>query len=185
MQIIQEWVLSFDSADDLELALETIKLPIGVVRSVKEVEESAWAKEWGAFVDIPDRHGGHGVVPQSPWRFSDATTGAHGSFSYPGEDNTAVLQEWLDFDHTAIADLADRGVLRSRIPADVDQRHVAGDRSGALDVRPPIHRQRRPDPVPGAEQAHSTSRSFLVFQPSRLGTIHVKKSVESNALMPT
>jgi crotonobetainyl-CoA:carnitine CoA-transferase CaiB-like acyl-CoA transferase len=121
VQIIQEWVLGFDSADDLERALETIKLPIGVVRSVKEVEESTWAKEWGAFVDIPDRHGGHGVVPQSPWRFSDATSGAHGSFSYPGEDNAAVLQEWLDFDVTAIADLADRGVLRSRIPADVDE----------------------------------------------------------------
>jgi CoA:oxalate CoA-transferase len=121
VQIVRDWVLRFETADDLERALETIKLPIGVVRSVKEVEQSAWAKEWGAFVAVPDRHGGHGVIPQSPWRFSDASTGAHGSFSYPGEDNAAVLQEWLDVDDTAVADLTERGVLRSRIPADVDR----------------------------------------------------------------
>jgi crotonobetainyl-CoA:carnitine CoA-transferase CaiB-like acyl-CoA transferase len=121
VEIIRNWVLTFDDADDLERALETIKLPIGVVRSVKEVEGSAWAKEWGAFVDVPDRHGGRAVIAQSPWRFSDATTGARGSFSYPGEDNGAVLKEWLDFDSTAITDLTERGVLRSRIPADVDQ----------------------------------------------------------------
>jgi CoA:oxalate CoA-transferase len=121
VEVIQEWVLTFDEVDDLERALGTIKLPIGVVRSVKEVEQSRWAKEWGAFVDVPDRHGGRAVIPQSPWRFSDATTGAHGSFSYPGEDNGAVLQEWLDLDATAVDDLAERGVLRSRVPADVDQ----------------------------------------------------------------
>jgi hypothetical protein len=35
---------------------------------------------------------------------------------------TAVLEEWLGFGATAIADLADRGVLRSRTPADADKR---------------------------------------------------------------
>jgi crotonobetainyl-CoA:carnitine CoA-transferase CaiB-like acyl-CoA transferase len=117
--IIQEWVLSVHDFYELETILSSIHLPIGRIRTVKELAASEWAIESGAFVEVSDRHGGTAKIPQSPWRFSGATTGARGSAAYPGEHNSLVMQEVLGLSAGEISELETSGILRSRLPDNI------------------------------------------------------------------
>ncbi len=118
-RIIQEWVLSVPRFDELETILSGIHLPIGRIRTVKDLAASEWATEAKAFVEVSDRHGGTAKIPQSPWRFSGATTGARGSAAYPGEHNALVMQEVLGLTAGEITELESSEILRSRLPDNI------------------------------------------------------------------
>ena len=117
LEILQEWVLTFDTLDDLEDALHRGRLVMGVVRSLKDAGETVWAEERGAVVEVSDRGGGTIRIPNSPWRFSDADTGVRGEPAYRGEHNAAVLREWLDHDELSIVAMEEAGALSSRPPS--------------------------------------------------------------------
>jgi CoA:oxalate CoA-transferase len=113
---VQRWVLGFDDLDDLEAALATVRIPLGVVRSVAEVAETAWAKERGVFAEVSDRSGGTIRIPSSPWRFSDAPdVGVAGDPAFRGEHNRAVFAE-LGLADDELDRLEADGVLSSRPP---------------------------------------------------------------------
>src|SRR5438132_1362359 len=82
---LQEWAAGLDGPEALERALEPSRLATGVVRSVEEAGAGTWARERGAVVEVDDRSGGRLRLPNSPWRFSDATTGVRGVPAYRGE----------------------------------------------------------------------------------------------------
>jgi crotonobetainyl-CoA:carnitine CoA-transferase CaiB-like acyl-CoA transferase len=125
--IVQEWVLTIPEFTELEAILSSIHLPIGRIRTIRELSESDWAIESGAFVEVSDRHGGVAKIPQSPWRFSEATTGARGSAAYPGEHNSLIMQEVLGLSPEEIADLENAGTLRSRLPDNITPETIPSD----------------------------------------------------------
>jgi crotonobetainyl-CoA:carnitine CoA-transferase CaiB-like acyl-CoA transferase len=108
--------LRFPDPDELEAALAERELAMGVLRTVKEVAESAWAKDREAIVEVPDRSGGGLRIPNSPWHFSGADTGVRGQPAYRGEHNREVLMELCGLSAAEIDQLDAAGVLSSRVP---------------------------------------------------------------------
>ena len=108
--------MSFTNLDELEAVLAAANLPMGVVRSSGAAATSRWAVARGAVVHVDDRLGGTVRIPEAPWRFSAATTGAHGAPAYRGEHNREVLHELLDVNDTTLARWEIEGLLSSRIP---------------------------------------------------------------------
>jgi len=109
-EIVQRWILSFDSLATLDAQLDEAKLAFGVVRDVEEFAASEWAQWWGAVEEVDNRAGGTARIPGKPWRFSRDKLCHPGTPSFRGEHNSAVLSE-LGFTTEEIRSLADRGVL--------------------------------------------------------------------------
>jgi crotonobetainyl-CoA:carnitine CoA-transferase CaiB-like acyl-CoA transferase len=104
-------------AAELERRFAEHRLAVGVLRSVRELCDTQWARERGAVVEVSDRGGGTIRVPNAPWRFSDAPGVAlRGEPRYRGEDNRAVLAELLGLDDASLDRLESTGVLSSRLP---------------------------------------------------------------------
>jgi CoA:oxalate CoA-transferase len=116
MHIINEWVLGFETPEELDAALRAGRLVMGLVRTLKEGASTAWAQARGAIVEVSDRGDGSFHVPNTPWRFSEAESGAHGVPAYRGEHNREVLKEFLDMDDADIDELEANDVLSSRLP---------------------------------------------------------------------
>ena len=116
LDILQQWAGRLDSPEALEAALAPVRLAVGVVRSVAEAGSGPWAHQRGAVVEVDDRSGGRVRLPNSPWRFSEATTGVRGLPAFRGEHNREILQELLGLDPAEIAGLEAGGVLGSRPP---------------------------------------------------------------------
>ena len=116
LAIIEAWAGTFTDLDVLERALAGAGIAMGVVRVAGEAATSEWAEARGATVSVDDRVGGTIRIPEAPWRFSDAPTGAGGVPAYRGEHNREVLRELLGTDDATLADWEDRGVLSARVP---------------------------------------------------------------------
>ncbi|MFM7271248.1 MAG: CaiB/BaiF CoA transferase family protein, partial [Actinomycetes bacterium] len=117
LAIIREWVASFDRVEDLQARLDEIGLVNGVVRTIAEAADTAWARDRGAIAEVDDRRGGLARIPQAPWRFSDADTGVRGVPAWRGEHNREVLAELLGLDPATIEQLETDGVLSARAPS--------------------------------------------------------------------
>jgi crotonobetainyl-CoA:carnitine CoA-transferase CaiB-like acyl-CoA transferase len=107
---------AFSAPDALEAALAEHGLAMGVLRSVREVADSEWARQREAIVAVPDRGGGTIRIPNSPWQFSDADAGVRGQPAYRGEHNREVLAELCGLDDAELDALEAAGVLSSRLP---------------------------------------------------------------------
>lgn len=116
LQIIQDWVSTFDSVEALDVEMRKGNLVMGFVRTFTEAAATDWAKERGAIVEVSDRGDGSFMVPNTPWRFSTATTGAHGVPAYRGEHNHEVLAELLELSSEEIAALEMAEIISSRLP---------------------------------------------------------------------
>jgi crotonobetainyl-CoA:carnitine CoA-transferase CaiB-like acyl-CoA transferase len=104
-------------AEQYERQFAEHRLAVGVLRSVRDVCDTEWAREREVVVEVNDRGGGTIRVPNAPWRFSDAPDVAvRGEPRYRGEDNRAVLTELLGFDDAELDRLESIGVLSSRLP---------------------------------------------------------------------
>jgi crotonobetainyl-CoA:carnitine CoA-transferase CaiB-like acyl-CoA transferase len=119
-EIIQRWILTFDSLPALEAQLDEAKLAFGVVRTIDEFAASEWASWWGAVETVDDRVGGQVAIPGKPWRFSDERLDPAGVPAYRGEHNRQVLRE-LDFPEHVIAMYERQGVLTSAVPGHEEQ----------------------------------------------------------------
>ena len=116
IDLVEAWTRGFTDLDELEAVLAAHGLPMGVVRSSGAAANSAWAQARGAIVDVDDRLGGTIRIPEAPWRFSGAITGAHGSPAYRGEHNRAVLRDLADADDDTLDRWEVEGLLSSRVP---------------------------------------------------------------------
>jgi crotonobetainyl-CoA:carnitine CoA-transferase CaiB-like acyl-CoA transferase len=110
-------------AEEFERRFAEHRLAVGVLRSVRELCDTDWARERGAVVDVSDRGGGTVRVPNAPWRFSDAPgVAVRGEPRYRGEDNRTVLSELLGLDDAELDRLESTGVLSSRLPRSPESR---------------------------------------------------------------
>lgn len=109
-QIVQDWILTFDSLAALDAQLDEAKLAFGVVRDIKDFAESEWAQWWGATESIDDRAGGTARVPGKPWRFSANELEHPGLPAFRGEHNGEVLRE-LGYSIEEIDELTIRNVM--------------------------------------------------------------------------
>jgi crotonobetainyl-CoA:carnitine CoA-transferase CaiB-like acyl-CoA transferase len=116
LAIVEAWATTFTDVDALERTLADAGIAMGVVRAAGDAATSSWGVARGATVAVDDRVGGTIRIPEAPWRFSDATTGAHGVPAYRGEHNREVLRELLGADDATLAGWEARGVLSSRVP---------------------------------------------------------------------
>ena len=109
-QIVQDWILTFDSLEMLDAQLDEAKLAFGVVRDIKDFASSEWAKWWGATEEVDDRAGGVARVPGKPWKFSASELEHPGIPAFRGEHNREVLIE-LGYDPEQIDELVSRNVM--------------------------------------------------------------------------
>jgi crotonobetainyl-CoA:carnitine CoA-transferase CaiB-like acyl-CoA transferase len=109
-RIVQEWILTFPTTEQLEKVLDSAGIAMGVVRSTRDFAQTEWADHWGAFVEVSDRRGGTYSIPGPPWRFSNGTLDRAGDPRFQGEDNVAVLTE-LGYTADTIARLEDEGAV--------------------------------------------------------------------------
>jgi crotonobetainyl-CoA:carnitine CoA-transferase CaiB-like acyl-CoA transferase len=102
--------------DELEQRLAEEQLAMGVLRTVAEVATTEWAATSEAFVAVPDRGGGTLRIPNAPWRFSAADSGARGEPAYRGEHNRDVFGGVCGLAEQELVRLEEAGVLSSRLP---------------------------------------------------------------------
>jgi crotonobetainyl-CoA:carnitine CoA-transferase CaiB-like acyl-CoA transferase len=107
---------AFPTSAALEAALAEEGLAMGVLRTVREVADSEWARDQDAIVEVPDRGTGSVRIPNSPWQFSDADVGVRGQPAYRGEHNREVLRDLCELTDAEIDQLEADGVVSSRLP---------------------------------------------------------------------
>ena len=111
-ELMQEWASVFDSVTEFERALDSARIPLGVVKPVADVPQEAWAQSRGAFVDV-DVNGTSRLIPRSPTRYSDSETGPR-TGAYPrGAHNREVLGRVLGLSNAELDELEQADVLQS------------------------------------------------------------------------
>jgi crotonobetainyl-CoA:carnitine CoA-transferase CaiB-like acyl-CoA transferase len=113
---MQAWASSFEDSAAIEAVFIQNGIAMGVLRTVREVATSPWARERQAVLGVTDRGDGEIRVPNSPFKFSDADVGVRGVPRYRGEDNREVLGRMLGLDDAELDRLEAEGVLTSRVP---------------------------------------------------------------------
>ena len=111
------WVAGFDNAAELETAIGVSTVLAAEVRTVAELAGTDWAAERGAFVAVDLGRGNEVVVPQAPWRFSDADSGVQPIIGFRGEHNREILSRMLGLDDAELDRLSAEGVISERVPA--------------------------------------------------------------------
>ena len=113
---MRDWAATVPDADEFERRCDAHGFAMGVMRSVREIAESEWARSRGAIVEIDDRSGGYVRVPNAPWHFERGDVGTSGAPRFRGEDNRTILRDLLGMDDATIDDLERRAVISSRLP---------------------------------------------------------------------
>ena len=90
---VRAWIMTFSDLDQLQAQVSEAGLAIGLVRTTKDFGEGAWAKEWGAVVQVDDRAGGTTPMPGNPWLFGRSILPPPGAPAFQGEHNEEILGE--------------------------------------------------------------------------------------------
>ncbi len=114
--IVAGWLAGFSDLESAERALDAGRIASSRVHSTAEALRLPEVEARGLVRALDDRGGGTVRVIDSPWRFSGAESGVHGSAAYRGEHNRDVLRELLGWDDARIAALEAAGVLSRRVP---------------------------------------------------------------------
>jgi crotonobetainyl-CoA:carnitine CoA-transferase CaiB-like acyl-CoA transferase len=111
------YMLGLADWDAVEAAMDRINIAWGRLRPGRTLREQPSLQHRGSILEIDDRAGGVRPIPQSPYRFSAASSGVRGVAPHRGEHNAEVLSEWLGLGAADVETLARQGVLGSDIPA--------------------------------------------------------------------
>ncbi|WP_227246900.1 CaiB/BaiF CoA transferase family protein [Paraburkholderia caribensis] len=122
--VIQTWMLSFRDLKTLDAQLDEAKIAMGQIRTLKELAETDWAKQWGAVHEITDRRGGSYLIHGYPWRFSDDELGMRRAPAFRGEHNEQVFRE-AGLSDSEIREAIDTGILVGGPPSPAQQTPVA------------------------------------------------------------
>lgn len=112
-QAAADFFASFSDRKALVDALDAVNLAWGDVRSNADAFRSPTARSRGAVALVDDRGGGSRPVVQSPYRFSDARSGAVRGPAYRGEHNREVLEQWLGASAEEVEQLEKSGVIQA------------------------------------------------------------------------
>jgi crotonobetainyl-CoA:carnitine CoA-transferase CaiB-like acyl-CoA transferase len=110
-ETVASFLATLSSWDAVEDLMAGMNLAWGEVRASADLEQQPTVRARGSIVQIDDRAGGTRPIPQSPYRFSAATSQVRGPASHRGEHNVDVLADWLGKSPAAIDALTAAGVL--------------------------------------------------------------------------
>jgi crotonobetainyl-CoA:carnitine CoA-transferase CaiB-like acyl-CoA transferase len=113
---MRDWAATVPDATEFERRCDAHGFAMGVMRSVRQIAESDWARSRGAITEIDDRSGGTIRVPNAPWHFERGVVGTSGTPRFRGEDNRSVLRDLLGMTDEAIDELERRDVISARLP---------------------------------------------------------------------
>jgi crotonobetainyl-CoA:carnitine CoA-transferase CaiB-like acyl-CoA transferase len=99
--------------DQVEAAMSRMNVAWGQVRHGRSLREQPTIRHRGSIAEIDDRAGATRPIPQSPYRFSNASSGVRGPAAHRGEHNAEVLGEWLGKTPADVAALSAGGVLHA------------------------------------------------------------------------
>lgn len=109
---VTEFMAGLADWDEVEAAMGKMNLAWGRVRDASTLSEQPTVRARGAIVQIDDRAGGTRPITQSPYRFSNASSGVRGPAPHRGEHNEEVLSEWLAMTVEESAELHSAAVLQ-------------------------------------------------------------------------
>ena len=109
-ELMQSWASAYANPSEFEAALDSARIPLGVVKPVADVPNEPWAQARGAFTNI-DVNGGSAAIPRSPTRFAHHASGPQSGARLRGADNERILREVLGYTAQTIAALQRQGVL--------------------------------------------------------------------------
>ncbi|HIG40001.1 MAG: CaiB/BaiF CoA-transferase family protein [bacterium] len=113
-----EFMLSFDSRGDLIQQLNKANLAWGSVYNTDEyLQNSETLQHRNSIQQIDDRQGGTRPTFQSPYRFSDASSGVRNGAPWLGEHNEEILTTWLGMQADEILAFQEQQVILSDGPA--------------------------------------------------------------------
>jgi len=116
VQEIRQWARSVRTAQEIEDVMAQSGLAMGVMRTMKDIADTDWARERNALIEVDDRSGATFRVPNSPWVFSASDTSTRGATKFRGEDNGVVLGELAGLSPDDVERLTKEGVLSQRVP---------------------------------------------------------------------
>ena len=113
--IIQEFLCSFASREEMLAALDKCNLAWGHINTTNEAYDSPTSVHRATSREIDARDGGKRKVSQTPYKFSQSKSGLENNAvaPYRGEHNHAVLAEWLGAGEQEIRALSSSGILLS------------------------------------------------------------------------
>jgi CoA:oxalate CoA-transferase len=109
---VGNFMIGLKSWDDVESVMARMNIAWGKVREPKEMRTQETVLSRGTITDIDNRAGGTRPIPQSPYRFSRASSGVQGPARHRGEDNYAVLSSWLGSSAEEVKAWTDNGILK-------------------------------------------------------------------------
>ncbi len=109
---VDQWWIAFDNDDDALAALDRVQIAWGIMKTPEEALGSPTARHRGIVASVDDRGGSQRGVINSPYRFSHYDSGVAGAARHRGEDNEAVLRDWLGMDRDEVVRLSEGGVLQ-------------------------------------------------------------------------
>ncbi|SUZ57391.1 uncharacterized protein METZ01_LOCUS10245 [marine metagenome] len=91
--------------------MESLGLAWGEVRDSSTLMGSDTVRHRGVLTEVDDRAGGLRVIPQTPYRFSNAEAAVRGGAPHRGEHNEEVLRDWLELDDEDVGRWLDSAAL--------------------------------------------------------------------------
>ncbi len=116
-ELMQSWAHEYDNVEAFEQALDSARIPLGVVKEVSGVPEEDWAQAREAFTSL-DVNGAHRLIPRSPTRFSTRGSGPRRGAYLMGADTRTVLGRELGLGEAELQSLVDQGVIIEESIAD-------------------------------------------------------------------
>ena len=112
-EAVGRFMRGLESWDQVEAAMSRMNIAWGRLRHGAGLRDQPTVRHRGSIAEIDDRAGATRPIPQSPYRFSNASSGVRGPAAHRGEHNAEVLGEWLGKSPQEVAALADGGVLHA------------------------------------------------------------------------
>ena len=97
---------SCTTRDEVVAALDKMNIAWGDVRSMGDVRSLASVQARVSIAEVDDRAGGTRPIPQSPYRYANASAHVQGGASHLGEHNREILSEWLGWNESQISEYA-------------------------------------------------------------------------------
>lgn len=112
-RIIDETFQRCETLVQFSALMDALDIPWGEVRDPKNLQQQPTLASRNMLVQIDDRAGGTRPMADSPYRFSNASSGVRGPAAHRGEHNQEILEDWLQLSPEKINDLIESGSLKS------------------------------------------------------------------------
>ena len=110
-EAVGSFLLAINTKKSFETMMEKINIAWGEVRDPATLTEQKTIAHRKSIIKTDDRYGGQRPTTQSPYRYSDALSGAGGKTSYRGEDYESVLRDWLNLEDSELTTLIKKEII--------------------------------------------------------------------------